>query len=215
MAITAQRPRAWLELADDNTFALQREHEPLLDLLRTSGTRWFTESDWRLGTQPKLCESLAESGCQQVLVGMESTVFQYPGMGAKRTNWDAMMDATAAIQGCGVVVNACFIVGADGETQASIRRLTEFLCTAPFGEVQVTLQTPFPGTPLYRQLERDGRLRCTDFTKHTLFDVTYQPRDLLAEDLQTAFHELVACVYSREQQSRRAEVVKSIKRTCS
>ncbi len=101
---------------------------------------------------------LAASGCVQVLVGLESFVFRFPGMGAKQAELDRMMEAVCAIQESGVAVNGCFIVGADGETERSLDALTEFLLDSPLADIQVTLQTPFPGTEFHNRLRREGRL---------------------------------------------------------
>jgi radical SAM superfamily enzyme YgiQ (UPF0313 family) len=150
--------RPWLELADDNTFAGGRNMEELLAALGESNVRYFTEVDWRVGERPEVLRQLAASGCVQVLVGIESLVFRYPGMGAKQAELSRIMNAVAAIQEAGVVVNGCFILGADGETDDSLDRLVEFILCSPLAEVQVTLQTRFPGTTLYERLKRAGRL---------------------------------------------------------
>ncbi|MCC9644388.1 B12-binding domain-containing radical SAM protein [Rhodopirellula sp. JC740] len=210
-AITSRQSRPWIELADDNTFASDRDHSWMLDALQRHGARWFTESDWRIALRPKLLRQIAESGCRQILVGLESNVFRYPGMGAKTADWDRMMEAVLAIQDAGIVVNGCFIVGAEGETPASIERLGDFLDEAPLGEVQLTLQTPFPGIGLYQSLLKAGRLLPGDFARYTLFDVVYQPDQMTAVQLQDSFDELVGRVYRPEAQSRRDQIQKSIR----
>lgn len=210
-AITAMQPRPWIELADDNTFASDRDHGPMLESLRRGGARWFTESDWRIAERPELLRQIAASGCRQILVGLESSVFRYRGMGAKTAAWQRMIEAVDTIQSAGIVVNACFIIGADGETPASIERLADFLETASMGEIQLTLQTPFPGTSLYNSLRAAGRLLPGDFSRYTLFDVVYRPDRMSAEQLQHAFHELVSRVFRPEAQRRRDKIKKSIR----
>src|SRR5207244_2151004 len=130
-----------LELADDNTFAGTRDPAPLFEALAHARCRYFTEVDWRIGERPEVLAGLAPSGCVQVLVGIESLVFRHPGMGAKQAELTRMLDAVRAIQEAGVAVIGCFIVGAAGETRASLDRLTEFLLRSPFADVQLTLQT--------------------------------------------------------------------------
>lgn len=204
--IGGQSRRAWVELADDNTFANRHDWSSLLETLGQANIRYFTESDWRVGENHGLVSGLAASGCVQLLVGIESLVFRYPGMGAKYAELSRIMDAVRAIQESGVVVNGCFVVGADGETNASIDRLAQFIAESPLAEVQVTLQTPFPGTALYRQLNRQGRLLHADsWENYTLFDVTYQPDKLTAKELASGFRRLMANVFSSDNAARRAE----------
>jgi radical SAM superfamily enzyme YgiQ (UPF0313 family) len=196
-----------IELADDNTFAGTRDVAELFDAFRNSRARWFTESDWRIGERREVLAGLAESGCVQVLVGIESLVFRYPGMGAKQAELDRIMDAVRAIQDAGVAVNGCFIVGADGETRESLDRLVEFVLESPLAEVQLTLQTPFPGTALHEKLKRESRLLPErGWSYYTLFDVTYQPDRMSVEELEAGFREALECVFSQAATQRRQRI---------
>ncbi|MDA7979518.1 MAG: B12-binding domain-containing radical SAM protein [Pirellulales bacterium] len=205
----SQRP--WLELADDNTFAGGRDVDELLTTLGDSGARYFTEVDWRIGERPDVLQRLAESGCVQVLIGVESLEFRYPGMGAKQGQTERMMDAIRAIQEAGVVVNGCFIVGADGETDASLDHLTRFILESPLAEVQITLQTPFPGTGLFERLKHRGRLLADrGWSHYTLFDVTYHPKPLTVEQLESGFRRVLASVFAKPEVERRSALRKDI-----
>lgn len=211
--ICAISPRPMLELADDNTFAGTRDFDPLFDALQRSGARWFTESDWRLGERPELLTRLAGAGCVQVLVGIESLVFRYPGQGRKHAELDRLMDAVSAIQNAGVAVNGCFIVGAEGETHQSLDRLVRFILASPLAEVQVTVQTPFPGTGLYRRLQSQGRLIADrGWSHYTLFDVTYQPDSMSVVELENGFKDVLRQVYSADATQRRAGIRRRIMR---
>lgn len=206
-AITAIDPRPSIELADDNTFALGGPHNDLLDALGESNARWFTEADWRLGENPAVLERLAEAGCVQVLVGLESLVHQHTGMGAKTTEMPQMLDAVRAIQAAGVAVIGCSIVGSDGEDEASLDRLIEFLDHDPCADAQVTLQTPFPGTALRQRLEREGRLLPdADWSHCTLFDVTYQPDRMTPEALQAGYSRVLARAFDESAHRRRSAI---------
>ena len=200
-----------VELADDNTFAGAREPQELFAAFERFDVRYFTEADWRIGERPDVLAGLARSGCAQMLVGIESLVFRYPGMGAKQAELGRIMAAVEAIQQAGVVVAGCFILGGDGETRASIDRLVQFVLDSPLAEVQLTLQTPFPGTPLYRRLAREGRLLAArGWSAYTLFDVTFQPDRLSVGDLERGFREAVAAVFSAPAVERRRRLRRRI-----
>jgi radical SAM superfamily enzyme YgiQ (UPF0313 family) len=210
-AIRSICPRPLLELADDNTFAGGRDAEELLKVLGDFDVRWFTEADWRIGERPELLARLAAAGCVQVLIGIESLVFRYPGMGDKRAELDRIMTAIEAVQDAGVAVNGCFIVGADGETHASLDRLVQFILDSSLAEVQVTLQTPFPGTGLHRRLWHQGRLLADrGWSYYTLFDVTFQPDALTVEELELGFERVLRQVFSSEASRRRQEIRRDI-----
>lgn len=204
-------PRPVIELADDNTFAGGRDPAALFDVLEASGARYFTEADWRIGERPGVLRGLARSGCLQVLMGIESLVFRYPGMGQKQAELDRILAAVERVQAAGVAVNGCFIIGADGETRDSIERLIEFLLDSPFADIQLTLQTPFPGTQLRRRLRTQGRLLSDrDWSHYTLFDVAYQPDRMSAMELEQAFREALQAVFSPAASQRRQRIRRDV-----
>lgn len=204
-------PRPVIELADDNTFVGDRDPEPLLAALADANARYFTEVDWRIGERPALIRQLADSGCVQVLVGIESLVFRYPGMGSKHAELERVLAALENIQEAGVAVIGCFIVGADGETAASLDRLATFLQQSTLADVQVTLNTPFPGTALRARLAREGRL-LTDrnWSHYTLFDVAFQPDTMSVADLERGYRNLLVAVFDCRQTSRRAAIRRDV-----
>ena len=206
-AICGIHEKPLIELADDNTFAGARDVEPFFDAFENSGAKWFTEADWRIGERPEILDRLAASGCVQVLMGVESLVFRYPGQGQKQAELDRIMQAVEAIQESGVVVNGCFIVGADGETRESLDRLGNFILESPLAEVQLTLQTPFPGTGLYQRLGEQRRLLPDrGWPYYTLFDATYQPDKMSVSELEAGFREVLRDVFSCEATRRRQQI---------
>jgi radical SAM superfamily enzyme YgiQ (UPF0313 family) len=210
-AIGRLSPRPVIELADDNTFAGSRSPDELFKVLERSGARFFTEADWRIGERPEVVAGLARSRCLQVLMGVESLVFRYPGMGQKQAELDRVLAAVERIQAAGVAVNGCFILGADGETRASIDRLVEFLLASPFADIQITLQTPFPGTQLRRRLTDQGRLlEDRDWSHYTLFDVTYRPDRMPVGELEQAFREVLRAVFSDAASQRRNRIRREV-----
>ena len=212
-AICSISPRPLIELADDNTFAGTRNVDEFLDVFEASNARWFTEADWRIGERPEILRRLASSGCMQVLVGIESLVLRYPGMGDKQAELNRIMDSVSAIQDAGVAVNGCFIAGADGETPDSLQRLTDFVLNSPLAEVQITLQTPFPGTALHRQLAAQGRLLTErGWSAYSLFDVTYRPDRMTVEELEVGFRRVLQNVFCQEASARRDDIRRGIMR---
>jgi radical SAM superfamily enzyme YgiQ (UPF0313 family) len=200
----ARRPI--IELADDNTFAGGRDASELLTVLERAHVRYFTECDWRIGERPEILDRLAASGCVQVLVGLESLAPRHAGMGAKKAEFGRMMNAVGRIQDAGVAVIGCFVVGADGEDHESLAALGEFLMEAPLADVQITVQTPFPGTALHKRLKREGRLRPDrGWESYTLFDVVHTPDRLSAEQLQSGFYNVVRMAFAEGPVAQRIQ----------
>ena len=193
----------WIELADDNTLAGRDDSMELLRAIEKHSVRYFTESDWRIGENPELVKALARSGCVQALVGIESLAFQYAGMGRKDAQLTRIMQAIDVIQDHGIVVNGCFIVGADGETNESLDRLATFISDSRLAEVQIAVQTPFPGTSLYRRLQKQGRLLDRSWSYYNLFDVVYEPNILTVQELELGLRRILSEVFSATENRKR------------
>jgi radical SAM superfamily enzyme YgiQ (UPF0313 family) len=99
----------------------------------------------------------------------------------------------------GITVNGCFVIGLDGHTTDVFDDVFAFVREAELYEVQVTLMTPFPGTPLYARLERENRLiEPHNWKKCTLFDINFQPARMSVQELHDGFKKLAVDLYSAE-----------------
>jgi radical SAM superfamily enzyme YgiQ (UPF0313 family) len=101
-------------------------------------------------------------------------------------------------------VNGCFIVGLDGDGPDIFERVRDFVTESKLLEVQITVPTPFPGTPLYRRLKDEGRLLRERFwDRCTLFDVNFVPAKMTVEDLESGLRWLFTEIYNDDQLARR------------
>jgi radical SAM superfamily enzyme YgiQ (UPF0313 family) len=198
----------FVELADDNTFVNKPWSRDLVRAIGGEEVHWFTETDVSVADDPELLDLLAQSGCRQLLIGFESPNANSLA-GIDTANWkakrhDRYRQAIDEIQRRGISVNGCFIVGLDQDTPEVFPEIERFVKSTSLMEVQVTILTPFPGTALYRRLKAEGRLlQDGDWDRCTLFDVTYQPRQMSVEDLEQGFEYLMGALYSAEETRQR------------
>jgi len=211
-------PRPFIEFADDNSFVHREHYKKLLHALAEENVRWFTEADVGVAEDDELLGLMRDSGCQQVLIGLESPRRTSLSGVEMKTNWklrqhDHYKDAIEKIQSYGVTVNGCFILGLDGDTRDVFADVLEFVRDSRLYEVQVTFLTAFPGTPLYARLKAEGRiLRDRAWELCTLFDINFRPKNVSVAELQAGFLELVKQIYSaRETQTRRANFKRMLK----
>src|SRR5690606_24233178 len=124
-----------------------------------------------------------------VLIGLESpTPSGLKGLDTrdwKLRQFDRYEWAVREIQSRGITVNGCFILGLDSHTPESFDEVYNFVERTGVFDVQITVVTPFPGTPLYARLLADGRIiQPGAWNKCTLFDVNYVPKQMTAAELQ-------------------------------
>lgn len=194
----------FIEFADDNTFANKRHGKALMRALAKEHVRWFTETDVSIAEDAELLDLMHASGCAQVLIGFESPSLRGLDGLEQAGNWkakqvDRYRHAIERIQRHGITVNGCFILGLDGMGSESFDDIWRFVNDSGLYEVQITVQTPFPGTPLYDRLRREGRLlRENAWELCTLFDVNFRPTQMSVVELESGLMALAERLYSEE-----------------
>ncbi|MEE9441591.1 MAG: radical SAM protein [candidate division Zixibacteria bacterium] len=208
-------PKPFIELADDNTFINISYWRELLPEIKKRNIRWFTETDISIAKHPDLLELMRESGCAQVLIGLESPL-EPPLDGLEiRSNWKMKQwtkykDAIRTIQSHAISVNGCFVLGLDGQMPEIFDTVFDFVEDSDLSEVQITIQTAFPGTPLYKRLQSEDRIiEENAWHKLSLFDVNFIPKNMSLTELRSGFHSLAEKIYSEEVTQKRREKFKS------
>jgi radical SAM superfamily enzyme YgiQ (UPF0313 family) len=196
--------RPLLEFADDNCLVNRAYWKELLTEIKGKGIKWFAVSDISLADDIELLKLMREAGCVQVLIGLESpTDAALKGLELKN-NWKfkkfpQYKEAIRTIQEHGITVNGCFVIGFDAHDKQIFDDILSFVKDSGLYEVQITILTPFPGTPLYKRLERECRLlEPHNWKKCTLFDLNFTPAKMTEDELRTGFKQLMKELYSGE-----------------
>ncbi len=194
----------FIEFADDNTFANKKHGRELVRALGAERVRWFTETDISVADDEVLLDMMKESGCAQILIGLESPTKEGIDGLELKANWkrnrlDQYRRTIERIQDRGITVNGCFVLGLDHTDRTSFERVWEFVRSSGLFEVQITVMTAFPGTPLYHRLKSEGRiLRDRAWELCTLFDVNFRPERMSVEELEVGFRGLAEKLYSQD-----------------
>jgi radical SAM superfamily enzyme YgiQ (UPF0313 family) len=218
-SIAQLRERPFIEFADDNTFVDKAWGKELCRQLIPLRLKWFTETDISVADDPELLDLMRAAGCRQVLIGLESPG-QSPLEGVElKANFKARrasgaLEALRRIQAHGITVNGCFILGLDRHTPAVFEEVLAFAREVPLYDVQITVLTAFPGTPLYDRLLREGRLLGPErWDLCTLFDVNYVPASMTPEELRAGMLWLTERLYSQEcTEERRGPFFEDLRR---
>ena len=196
--------RPFIEFADDNSFVNHSYWKELLKSLKGKNLKWFAETDISVSDDDELLDLMRETGCAQVLIGLESPIEAGLHGLELRNDWKFRKfphykEAIRNIQSHGITVNGCFVIGLDGHTSDIFDQVFAYVKEVELYEVQVTLLTPFPGTPLYARLERENRLLdARNWKKCTLFDINFKPANMSVRELHDGFKKLAVELYSEE-----------------
>jgi radical SAM superfamily enzyme YgiQ (UPF0313 family) len=80
-------PRPFIELADDNTFVDKKHSKVLVQAIGAEDVRWFTETDISVADDDELLRMMADTGCAQILIGLESPSRNGLNGLEQRSNW--------------------------------------------------------------------------------------------------------------------------------
>lgn len=160
IAEIAQLGRRTIFFVDDNIIADPDRARALLLALIPLKIHWIGQAAITAAFDEELLEILARSGCQGLLIGLESLnprTLEQMGKGFV-TGQDYYERALANLARHGIRIYATFIMGYDEDTAATLQQALAFAQKERFYLTAFNHITPFPGTPLYQRLAREGRL---------------------------------------------------------
>jgi radical SAM superfamily enzyme YgiQ (UPF0313 family) len=145
---------------DDNITSNLDEAKAFLRALIPLKVRWVSQSSINAAHDEEFLDLLVRSGCQGVLIGFESLNADnlramHKGFNLMRGGFEA---ALGNLRRFGIRLYATFIFGYDDDTSQCFADTVDFALAHRFYITAFNHLTPFPGTPLYRRLETEGRL---------------------------------------------------------
>jgi len=139
----------------DENFLLQRGRAmELLDCMKKENKSWtFYVFSSANAIRKYTIEELVQIGVSWIWMGLESPRSSYSKLAGADT-----LELTRALRSHGIKLLGSTIVGLEHHTPANIRDEIEFAVSHETDFHQFMLYTPVPGTPLYQQVEQEGRL---------------------------------------------------------
>ena len=165
---------------------------------------WFGCASLDIVDDPELLELAARSGCRGLLMGFESI---RPGtlVAAKKDKNQGKNYAKVVeiLHAYGILVQACFVFGFDSDDASVFPEAADYISHAKFDLPQISIFTPFPGTPLFARLEAEGRIRTRDWALYNGQNVVFQPKQLTVAELENGTDMVRKAAYSWQALARR------------
>ncbi len=201
-------PDAFITFADENMLVDRAWARQLARKLKPLNIKWEAYCDVSVGEDPELLDLLAQSGCVELLIGFETL---NPRSLKEAEPWKArQIDSYGRyirqIQQAGIGVLGCFVVGFDDDDPGTFDRLKLFLDENPLFELDIASLTPMPGTPLFDELARSGRIIDRRWHRYTWYHVNFQPMRLTPREITEGIREVFRHYNSKESQNRRRRV---------
>jgi radical SAM superfamily enzyme YgiQ (UPF0313 family) len=87
----------------------------------------------------------------------------------------------------GIGVEGTVILGLDNHDEDYIKRLVDFLLEIDLDLAEFTILTPFPHSPVRRQLQEQDRILSNDWIRYTSGEVVFKPAKMSVDSLQKMY----------------------------
>jgi len=178
----------YLFLADDNVTARKDYALGLFEIFKRHQVKWMGFTTIQIAKNEELLRKAQESGCVSLFIGFESLLQENLDSVSKRfVHTEELTDLVKAIQGHRIGIHGSLIFGFDGDDPTIFRKTVEFVQKNNIELPTFSILTPFPGTPLQKRLEEEGRIFDHDWSHYDMSHVVFRPKNMTAQELQEGY----------------------------
>ncbi|MFH2008233.1 MAG: radical SAM protein [bacterium] len=207
VAELARDDQPYFVFTDNNLGASRSYLRRLCAALRPLDKIWSAAISLDVTDDPTLIRAMALAGCTGVFVGFESLHGDNLRAAHKQTPPpEDYARRTRLLHDHGIQVNGSFVFGFDHDGPDVFARTVEWIEHNRLECATFHILTPYPGTPLYRELERQGRLLHRDFERYDTAHVVFRPRRMTAEQLAEGYRFSYRRLFSHGSTWRRRPV---------
>ena len=175
---------------DDNLASDRKYAKALFHAIAPYRKWWSSQVSIHAAQDLEFLESAAQSGCKQLFIGLESVSQKSMDGACKGFNRvEEYGRLIERIHEHGIAVQAGIVFGFDADSESIFAETLEFLEMSGVQNATFNMLTPYPGTPLYRRLDAEGRILTRDWSKYNgREDVVFQPRHMSPEALVQGYN---------------------------
>ncbi|RYD32212.1 MAG: radical SAM protein, partial [Verrucomicrobiaceae bacterium] len=174
----------------DYLLELCRELKPLNRI-------WSAAISLDITNHPTVVREMALAGCTGVFIGFESLSDSNLAAAGKRTpRTRDYAERVRLLHDHGIQVNASFVLGFDEDRRDCFKVLEQWIETNRIECGTFHILTPYPGTPLFRQMESEGRILHRRWSEYDTAHVVFRPRHMSPEELHLGYDWLYRRLYS-------------------
>jgi radical SAM superfamily enzyme YgiQ (UPF0313 family) len=137
---------------------------------------------------PSLVRDMALAGCTGVFTGFESLQDQNLADARKRCpRADDYARRVGLLHDNGIQVNGSFVLGFDHDRPDVFAKTAEWIEENRLECATFHILTPYPGTPLFRQIEAEGRLLHRNWDLYDTAHAVFRPRHMTPRQLEEGY----------------------------
>jgi radical SAM superfamily enzyme YgiQ (UPF0313 family) len=189
-------PGRHLYFLDDNLLASPSFAGELFAGMHGMGRLFQAAGTVSMVLRPGLLEQAVAAGLRSLFVGFETLSQPELARHGKRHNLDHDYDRVVKrLHDLGVMVNASFIFGLDGDDPDVFERTVEWAVSRGIETATFHILTPYPGTGLYQRMAEAGRILNYDWDRYDTRHAVLEPIGMSVAQLEQGYWRAYADFY--------------------
>ncbi|MFN7992255.1 MAG: radical SAM protein [Bryobacteraceae bacterium] len=173
----------------DNNLGSNRPYlNDLCAALRPLDKIWSAAISIDVTDDPTLIRNMAIAGCTGVFVGFESLTDENLADARKKTPKAAdYARRVRMLHDNGIQVNGSFVLGFDHDRKDVFARTAAWIEANRLECATFHILTPYPATPLFRQMEHEGRLLHREWALYDTGHAVFRPKHMSPSELEEGY----------------------------
>jgi radical SAM superfamily enzyme YgiQ (UPF0313 family) len=147
--------------------------------------KWLGQMTVNICKDDELLDLAIKSGCRDMFMGLETISQESLQSVSKVQNSVRKYDEfVKKLHDRGVAVHAGIVFGFDHDDKSSFERTVEWMNRVGIDGAFFRVLTPYPGTELYKRLEKEGRIISKDWTRYDGSHAAFIPAKMSPEELE-------------------------------
>jgi len=147
--------------------------------------------------EEKFLDLAQKAGCVEWFVGFESVNQEtLNNINKKHNKVEDFKKMIKRVHDHGMTIQGGIIFGFDEDTPNIFDTTLETINDWDLDVLEVNILTPYPGTPLFERLDREGRILTRDWSRYNQVDVVFKPNNMTEKELYEGARRVAKEFYS-------------------
>ena len=189
--------RQHIMFIDDNFIGNPKWTLEFVQAIRPMGLKWNAAVSANIIDMLPLLDEMALSGCESLFIGFESlNENAINNVNKGQNNIGKYELLIEEIHKRGMMINASFVFGLDEDDVTTFQTTLDWIVKNKIETVTSHILTPYPGTKLYDDFLKNGRITDFDHSKYNTANVVFKPKNMTEEELYNGYIWIYKQIYS-------------------
>jgi radical SAM superfamily enzyme YgiQ (UPF0313 family) len=187
----------YLVFWDDNISGDLRYLKELCRAIAPFGKKWLAAAATNVADDDEVLRLMERSGCAGLFIGLESiNSASLKNVHKHHNRIGKYREMMAKLHDHGIGVTGAFMFGFDQDDRTVFERTLEFVLGIDLDCMTPGIFTPLPGTPVYEDIEGEGRIIDRDWAHYDYHHVVFEPRLMSRDELEVGFIKMMNAFFS-------------------